>query len=188
MLVGLPEGLEGYRVLERVDVIVLGEFEGERELELRALLEVLEGVGTRRVRTPWAGEGLVIPPWRKRRDWRTKLLPYEVEGDFELLLWFQSPHPCGGVPDIMISPPPWELKGGVLKFSGSPAWRLPQEPLGWRPEVVVEVKRRPKSCKKYLAPVRIMAVQEPGEAEGWEVVRLGELGRRVREVLEERWH
>jgi len=179
--------LESYEVTKRISVMVFGEFEGPRELELRALLEVLEGVRAREVRTPWAGEGLVVPAWRWRReDWRMRLLPYEVKGDFELLLWFQSPHPRGGVPDIMISKPPLEVKGGVVYFSGEPAWRVSGEPLAWTPEIVVEVKRRARPCEKYEAEVRIMACEEPGEVEGWEVVELKELGKRIREILEER--
>ena len=185
-MVGLPEELESYEVTKRIDVMILGDFEGARELELKALMEVLEGVNARRVETPWFGEGLVIPPWRKRRDWRTKLLPYHVVGDFEILLWFQSPHPEGGVPDIMISKPPWELRGETLFFSGEPAWRLPEEPLGWRPEIVVEVKRRARPCNKYSAQLKVMAVEEPGEVEGWEVVKVEELGKFIRKLLEER--
>ena len=187
MLVNVPESLEEYKVVKRISVMVFGEFEGPRELELRALMEVLEGAGARSVRTPWAGEGLVVPAWRwKREDWRMLLLPYEVKGDFDFLLWFQSPHPKGGVPDIMISKPPYELKGRTLFFSGRPAWRLPREPLSWRPEIVIEVKRRAKPCRKYEAEVRVMASEEVAEVEGWEVVEVRELGRRVRELLEER--
>ncbi len=185
MLVGLPEELEGYEVVKRIDIMVFGEFEGPRSLELKALLEVLEGANARRVRALWGEEGLVIPAWTWRRDWRLKLLPYLVEGDFEFLLWFQSPHPEGGVPDIMISKPPVELRGEVLYFSGKPAWKLPEKPLSWRPEVVIEVKRRPRPCK-YTADVKIMAVEEVEELEGWKVVEVEELGRAVREVLEDR--
>jgi len=167
--------------------MVFGEFEGARQLELVALAEVLDRTGAKEALTPWWGKGIVVPAWRwKVKDWRMLLVPYEIRGDFEYLLWFQSPHPDGGVPDLMISKPPWKLEGDVLHFSGVPAWRLPRRPLSWRPEIVIEVKKRGRQCNKYAADVRIMVSEEVVEVEGWETVEPRELGRRVREVLEER--
>ncbi len=202
MLLGLPEELEErYRdVVKRVDLLVAASFEGARELELEALLQVLRGLGVRKARTlkltergVEAEEGIVIPPWRRKslegslEEVSNAIMPIEVNG---WLLWFQSYHPSGGSPDIMISfndEVSWD--GEVLSF-GSPAWEVRREGstfkakgLDWEPDLLIEVKRSVKAARRYPAKVRVMAcVNCKGALEGWVVSKIGNLSSLIASI------
>ncbi len=184
MIAGIREEVEeAYAELfQKVDVLVFGEFEGPRELELKALFEVLRALEVEKVITTATGEeALIVPAWTwkslegdiEKMKWA--VMPYLVKGKVEALVWFQSPHPKGGVPDIMLSPPPYAFDGKTFAFSGKPAWRIEGSslrPLDWEPCLVVEVKRRAREAKPYPAKVRIMVSEEVKEVKGWKVVDL----------------
>ena len=191
MIAGIRKEVErAYEdVLQKMDVLVFGEFEGPRELELVTLLEVLRALEVEEVITTATGDrALIIPAWTwkslegelERMKWA--VMPYLLKGKVETLLWFQSPHPKGGVPDIMVSPPPYAFDGKTFVFSGKPAWMLEGSrlrPLDWEPCLVIEVKRKARSAKPYPARVRIMVSEEVKEVKGWKVVDL----KGLRELL-----
>ncbi|UXD22736.1 hypothetical protein IPA_07795 [Ignicoccus pacificus DSM 13166] len=197
MLLGLPEELEReYEdLLEKLDVLVLGSFEGPRILELRALMELLKGMRVRKVKTLKLEEngiseeeGMVIPSWRSKglegslEKLSNALMPYYVEGERSFLLWFQGYHPMGGVPDIMISfDTSISFDGKTLSFS-LPAWRLSRkgrlwkaEGLFWFPDVVIEVKRGKVKARSYKARKRILVNLEGKAREEWTGIPIKEL-------------
>ncbi len=184
MIVGINERIEeAYSdVLKKIDVMVFGEFEGPRELEILTLLEVLRALKAERVVTTATGEeGLIVPAWTWKslegdiETIRWTIMPYLVKGEIDVLLWFQSPHPKGGVPDIMISAPPLSVEGNTFKFSGEPAWKIENWKLiglDWEPCLVIEVKRKARKTKPYPAKKRIMVSEVLEEVSGWKVLNL----------------
>ncbi len=195
MIAGIREEIEElYKdVLEKIDVMVFGEFEGTRELEIVTLLEVLRGLEVEEVITLATGDkGLIVPAWR----WKSlegdveaikwALMPYLVKGKLEVLLWFQSPHPKGGVPDIMLSKPPATLKGNTFFFSEKAAWVLKGSkaiPMDWEPCMVIEVKRSARQAKPYPAKSRIMVAEEVRDVPGWKVMSIEDLSSSVVDEL-----
>jgi len=183
MIVGVPRALEEYFEDLEFDIIVMANFEGARELELKALAKVLRALKAEEVLTLRLTEegiereeGLIISPWRKKslegslESISYATMPFLVNKRY--LLWFQSYHPWGGVPDIMLSfNGTVRLEDHVLSFS-EPAWKLTRRGrlwkatgLDWKPDLVIEVKRSYKKSKRYPARRSLVVFERGGELE-----------------------
>ncbi|ALU12218.1 hypothetical protein EYM_01530 [Ignicoccus islandicus DSM 13165] len=183
------------------------EVNSSNYLELVVLSDLITSLNVTKVYSPKVigtelkyVEGLFVPKWRSKRLEGTRevigsVLPFLIEGDVKASLWFQSPHPQGGVPDVMMSFG-WEVSvsDNIVNFA-EPAWRIERigrsvrlEGLWWKPDLVIEVKRTPKRARTYPARKRLMVSLVEGEVTGWEVVELRSLREVIRKFIHELAH
>ncbi len=196
----LNEKMEELMKVTDVDVeMEVNEF---NYLELIALAELLVSSGVEKVYSPVFKngtvnyeEGLRIPKWRFKRlrggrNVIVNVMPYLVDAPQKLSVWFQSPHPQGGVPDLMVSIG-WNvsLSEDVIAF-GEPAWEIISQGnavelrgLWWKPDLVIEVKKSARETRLYPAKRRLMVALFKREIRGWEVIGFETFSKRANQIL-----
>ncbi len=169
--------------------------------ELEVLLTIIgsvakKGVKTLRMRRGKLIEvkGIIIDKWSSKRleggeDVVNSVLPLIV--DNEISVWYQSFHPWGGVPDIMIERGVPEIEDNKIVINGKVMWRIEKiglryrlRPGLWYPKVVIEVKSgRCVRIRDYVAEKKILVgcVHPSWESFPWE--RVEEIGEVVMRVL-----
>lgn len=170
----------------------------ERELEV--LFRVIGGLMKRDVRTVRYVEGklvkasgIIVDKWSSKKlegdeSVINAVLPIVVDNEYSI--WYQSFHPWGGVPDIMIDVGEPQIYNDRIYFNGKVAWYIARRgkmvnliPGEWYPKVVIEVKSgKCRRVRNYVAERKILI---GCEQEGWlsvpwsKVEEVGEVVKRV---------
>ncbi len=170
------------------------------EKELEVLFRIIDSLANQKVETVRYSknklvrfEGIVIDKWSSKglegyESIINSVLPIIVDEEYGI--WYQSFHPWGGVPDIMIDVGKLELKNNKIYFNGKVVWHISRKgrmvkliPGDWYPKVIIEVKSgRCKRVRNYVADKKILIGCKQG---GWvslpwdKVEEVGEVVKRV---------